>query len=152
MAVIRCLKDPDARVWFLCVGNGRSLVLVVIESPTEVAVMDPLYGVGGSCASTEQVRNVPRRDSSISLDDVAYKRFVWHALLCWEDANMVLSGVSLTLPSLPSLLLSANALKNHERLLLDMSVPYLHPVLGLRLRSLHPWKSIFSVMRAMSPG
>ncbi|SPJ79248.1 uncharacterized protein FTOL_07639 [Fusarium torulosum] len=38
--------------------------------------MDPLYGVGGSCASTEQVRNGPRRDSSISLDDVAYKRCV----------------------------------------------------------------------------
>ncbi|KAM0245530.1 hypothetical protein ACHAP5_005337 [Fusarium lateritium] len=38
--------------------------------------MDPLYGVGGSCASTEQVRNGPRRDSSISLDDAAYKRYV----------------------------------------------------------------------------
>ncbi|KAM0487969.1 hypothetical protein ACHAP7_001787 [Fusarium lateritium] len=38
--------------------------------------MDPLYGVGGSCASTEQVRNGPRRDSSISLDDAACKRYV----------------------------------------------------------------------------
>jgi hypothetical protein len=64
---------------------------------------------------------------------------------------MVLSGVSLNLPSLPSLLLNFNVLKNHERLLLGMSVPCLHPVLGLRLRSLHPWKSIFSAMKAMSP-
>lgn len=81
------------------------LYQVSFSSPTaEVVVMDPLYGVGGSCASTDQVRNGPRRDSSISLDDVAYKRFVWHVLLCWEDTNMVLSGVSLNLPSLPSLL------------------------------------------------
>ncbi|KAF9772885.1 hypothetical protein IL306_009376 [Fusarium sp. DS 682] len=36
--------------------------------------MDLLSGVGGSCASTEKVSNVPRRYSSISLEESAYKR------------------------------------------------------------------------------
>ncbi|KAF5001936.1 hypothetical protein FGRMN_677 [Fusarium graminum] len=36
--------------------------------------MDLLYGVGGSCSSTSQGRKTTRRDSSISLEDAAYKR------------------------------------------------------------------------------
>ncbi|KAF4954413.1 hypothetical protein FGADI_5279 [Fusarium gaditjirri] len=36
--------------------------------------MHLLSGVGGSCESTERVNNVPRRDSSISLEESAYRR------------------------------------------------------------------------------
>ncbi|KAM0342437.1 hypothetical protein ACHAPU_009624 [Fusarium lateritium] len=36
--------------------------------------MDLLYGIGGSCTSTARGRNATRRDSSISLEDAAYKR------------------------------------------------------------------------------
>ncbi|RKK74389.1 hypothetical protein BFJ69_g8495 [Fusarium oxysporum] len=36
--------------------------------------MHLLSGVGGSCKSTERLNNVPRRDSSISLEESAYKR------------------------------------------------------------------------------
>ncbi|CEI68240.1 hypothetical protein FVEN_g11808 [Fusarium venenatum] len=36
--------------------------------------MDLLSGIGGSCASTDKVESVTRRDSSISLEDGAYKR------------------------------------------------------------------------------
>ncbi|KAI7771651.1 hypothetical protein LZL87_005927 [Fusarium oxysporum] len=36
--------------------------------------MHLLSGVGGSCESTDRVNNVPRRDSSISLEESAYKR------------------------------------------------------------------------------
>ncbi|KAF4341772.1 hypothetical protein FBEOM_4283 [Fusarium beomiforme] len=36
--------------------------------------MHLLSGVGGSCASTEKANNVSRRDSSISLEESAYKR------------------------------------------------------------------------------
>ncbi|QPC78258.1 hypothetical protein HYE68_009010 [Fusarium pseudograminearum] len=36
--------------------------------------MDLLSGVGGCCSSTDKVKSVTRRDSSISLDDGAYKR------------------------------------------------------------------------------
>ncbi|EMT71861.1 hypothetical protein FOC4_g10001451 [Fusarium odoratissimum] len=36
--------------------------------------MHLLSGVGGSCESTERLNNVPRRDSSISLEESAYKR------------------------------------------------------------------------------
>uniref|UniRef100_A0A0D2XP23 Uncharacterized protein n=1 Tax=Fusarium oxysporum (strain Fo5176) TaxID=660025 RepID=A0A0D2XP23_FUSOF len=35
--------------------------------------MHLLSGVGGSCESTERLNNVPRRDSSISLEESAYK-------------------------------------------------------------------------------
>ncbi|KAF4445683.1 hypothetical protein F53441_10632 [Fusarium austroafricanum] len=35
--------------------------------------MDILSGVGGSCAPTARVNNTPRRDSSISLEEYAYK-------------------------------------------------------------------------------
>ncbi|WKT46806.1 hypothetical protein QSH57_011680 [Fusarium oxysporum f. sp. vasinfectum] len=36
--------------------------------------MHLLSGVGGSCESTERLNNVPRRDSSISLEESAYKQ------------------------------------------------------------------------------
>ncbi|KAH7260804.1 uncharacterized protein BKA55DRAFT_686383 [Fusarium redolens] len=36
--------------------------------------MHLLSGVGGSCEPTDRVNNVPRRDSSISLEESAYKR------------------------------------------------------------------------------
>ncbi|KAF5234144.1 hypothetical protein FAUST_7795 [Fusarium austroamericanum] len=36
--------------------------------------MDLLSGVGGCCSSTDKVESLARRDSSISLDDGAYKR------------------------------------------------------------------------------
>lgn len=65
---------------------------------------------------------------------------------------MVLSGVSLDLLGLPPFLLSLNVLENHKKVLLGMSVPCLHLVLVLRLRPLYPWRSIFSAMKAMSPG
>ncbi|KAH7239334.1 hypothetical protein BKA59DRAFT_515610 [Fusarium tricinctum] len=69
--------------------------------------MDPLYGVGGSCASTEQVRNGPRRDSSISLDDIAYKRCVSEPaksplaplkLQCLEEPRETTIGLECSLP------------------------------------------------------
>lgn len=44
--------------------------------------MHLLSGVGGSCESTERLNNVPRRDSSISLEESAYKRYV-ASLVCW---------------------------------------------------------------------
>ncbi|EKJ75791.1 hypothetical protein FPSE_03971 [Fusarium pseudograminearum CS3096] len=37
--------------------------------------MDLLSGVGGCCSSTDKVESVASRDSSISLDDGAYKRY-----------------------------------------------------------------------------
>lgn len=43
--------------------------------------MHLLSGVGGSCESTERVNNVPRRDSSISLEESAYKQYV-DSLVC----------------------------------------------------------------------
>lgn len=43
--------------------------------------MHLLAGVGGSCESTERLNNVPRRDSSISLEESAYKQYV-DSLVC----------------------------------------------------------------------
>jgi hypothetical protein len=43
--------------------------------------MHLLSGVGGSCEPTDRVNNVPRRDSSISLEESAYKRYVG-SLVC----------------------------------------------------------------------
>jgi hypothetical protein len=47
--------------------------------------MDLLSGVGGGCASTERVESVTRRDSSISLEDDAYKRYVFGLVFGEED-------------------------------------------------------------------
>ena len=38
--------------------------------------MNLLSGIGGSCLETEKVTSETRRDSSISLEDDAYKRCV----------------------------------------------------------------------------
>lgn len=38
--------------------------------------MSLLSGIGGSCLETEKVRSGTRRDSSISLEDDASKRYV----------------------------------------------------------------------------
>lgn len=38
--------------------------------------MSLLSGIGGSCLETEKVTSETRRDSSISLEDDAYKRCV----------------------------------------------------------------------------
>ncbi|KAG5663525.1 hypothetical protein KAF25_001461 [Fusarium avenaceum] len=84
--------------------------------------MDPLYGVGGSCASTDQVRNVPRRDSSISLDDVAYKRCVSEPtksplapleLQCLEEPRETTIGHECSLPA-PSTMSSSSVIAPME--------------------------------------
>jgi hypothetical protein len=50
--------------------------------------MSLLSGIGGSCLETEKVRSETRRDSSISLEDDAYKRYVLDLVLS-KRANIV---------------------------------------------------------------